>query len=116
VLSGNGGTAIDADAPSLIALAKQMKLWFDALLRAPDAPPLDHIDAITISPYADEAYERQACAAIESMDPSAAGRLDPDWADAGAGKSNPARSFECFFVVIGGLHKCSEIAIVREPS
>jgi DNA-binding transcriptional LysR family regulator len=37
VLSGNGGTAIDADAPSLIALAKQMELGFDALLRAPDA-------------------------------------------------------------------------------
>ena len=37
VLSGNGGTAIDADAPSLIALAKQMQLGFDALLRAPDA-------------------------------------------------------------------------------
>jgi hypothetical protein len=68
VLSGNSGTAINADAPSLIALAKQMELGFDALLRAPDAPPLDHIDAITISPYADEAYEQQACAAIESMD------------------------------------------------
>ena len=52
VLSGNRGTAIDADAPSLIALAKQMELGFDALLRAPDAPPLDLIDAITISPYA----------------------------------------------------------------
>jgi hypothetical protein len=48
VLSGNRGTAIDADAPSLIALAKQMELGFDALLRAPDAPPLDHVDAITI--------------------------------------------------------------------
>jgi hypothetical protein len=47
VLSGYRGTAIDADAPSLIALAKQMELRFDALLRAPDAPPLDHIDAIT---------------------------------------------------------------------
>jgi hypothetical protein len=33
----DGGTAIDADAPSLIALAKQMELGFDALLRAPDA-------------------------------------------------------------------------------
>jgi DNA-binding transcriptional LysR family regulator len=52
VLSGNRGTAIDADAPSLLALAKQMEFGFDALLRAPDAPPLDHIDAITISPYA----------------------------------------------------------------
>ena len=76
VLSGNRGTAIDADAPSLIALAKQMELGFDALLRAPDAPPLDHIDAITISPYADEAYEQQARAATESMDPSAAGRIE----------------------------------------
>jgi DNA-binding transcriptional LysR family regulator len=37
VLSGNDGTAIDADVPSLIALAKQMELGFDALLRAPDA-------------------------------------------------------------------------------
>lgn len=32
-----GGTAIDADARSLIALAKQMELRFDALLCAPDA-------------------------------------------------------------------------------
>jgi hypothetical protein len=53
-----------------------MELGFDALLRAPDASPLDHIDAITISPYADEAYEQQARAATESMNPSAAGQIE----------------------------------------
>jgi hypothetical protein len=31
-----------------------------------DWSPLDHIDAITISPYADGAYEQRARAAIES--------------------------------------------------
>jgi DNA-binding transcriptional LysR family regulator len=37
VLRGNGGTAIDADALSLVALAEQMELGLDALRRAPDA-------------------------------------------------------------------------------
>ena len=37
VRRGNGGTAIDADALNLIALAEQMELGLDALRRAPDA-------------------------------------------------------------------------------
>jgi hypothetical protein len=41
-----------------------------------DWSPLDHIDTITISPYADGAYEKRARAAIESMDPTAAGRIE----------------------------------------
>ena len=52
------GALLGRDAPSPIALAKQMELGFDALLRAPNAPPLDHIDAIPISPFADEVYDQ----------------------------------------------------------
>jgi hypothetical protein len=41
-----------------------------------DWSPLDHVDVITIRPHVDEAYELRARTAIESMDPSAAGRIE----------------------------------------
>jgi hypothetical protein len=80
ILRGGVRRANDAEAnqdshlQEMSQLFHRMEFGFDALLRAPDAPPLDHIDAITISPHADEAYEQQARAATESMDPSAAGQ------------------------------------------
>lgn len=75
------------DRPHYIGLALAIR-GGDEYSPAPAAPPelsdyifldwsaLDHIDAIAISPYADDDYEQRVRSVIASIDPAAVGRIE----------------------------------------
>jgi len=75
------------DQPHYVSLALAIR-GSDGSSPAPVAPPelpdyvfldwssLDHTDAITISPYADDIYEQRVRTAIASVEPAAAGRIE----------------------------------------